>query len=132
MRIQATYMGAGEDAEANVVLVARDVSGEQKLEQYRLQAAALDAAANAIVIMEFPARIIWCNPAFTAMTGYTLEEVYGRTLKVLKSGRQDKAFYTRLWSTILAGRPWQGELVNRRKDGGLYHEHQTITPHTRS
>lgn len=62
------------------------------------------------------------------MTGYRAEEAIGSTLRLLKSGLQDEAFYRTLWGTVLAGRSWHGELVNRRKDGTLYTDEMTIVP----
>ncbi len=95
----------------------------------RLQTAGLDAAANAILITDREGRIEWVNPAFTALTGYASSEALGRIPRELvKSGREPAARYAELWGTILAGRVWRGELVNRRKDGTLYHEEQSITP----
>jgi PAS domain S-box-containing protein len=72
--------------------------------------------------------IEWINAAFTSMTGYTAEEAIGRTPRILKSGEQAPEVYTALWNTILAGKVWRGEFMNRRKDGQLYAEEQTITP----
>ena len=72
--------------------------------------------------------ILWCNPAFTEMTGYTAEEVQGRTPRVLSSGQHEAGFYANMWKTILAGSVWSGEVVNRRKNGSLYVEEMTITP----
>ena len=68
------------------------------------------------------------NRAFTPLTGYTPEEIYGHSLKILKSGKHDQAFYRKLWQTILSGNVWEGETVNRRKDGTHYVEQQTIAP----
>ncbi len=96
--------------------------------QVELQTAALRAAANGIIITDQAGRIKWANPAFTHMTGYTQAEVLGRTPSFLKSGLQGPEVYTHLWETILAGNVWSGEIVNRRKDGTLYVEEQTITP----
>jgi PAS domain S-box-containing protein len=93
-----------------------------------LQAAALEAAANAIVITDFRGTIQWVNPAFTTMTGYGAEEVLGKNPRLLKSGKQSQSFYADLWSTVSSGRIWHGELINRRKDGTTYIEEQTITP----
>ena len=62
------------------------------------------------------------------MSGFTLDQLIGRTPRVLRSGKQGRKFYQELWSTILAGRVWSGELVERRKNGELYTVHQTITP----
>ena len=93
-----------------------------------LQAKVLEAAANAIVITNRDGKITWTNPAFTDLTGYTSEEVLGQNLRLLKSGTQDAVFYRNLWETILDGEVWEGELVNRKKTGDQYYEHQTITP----
>jgi PAS domain S-box-containing protein len=96
--------------------------------QLRLQATALEAAANAIMITDSDGVIQWVNPAFTAMTGYARTDVVGQTPRLLKSGAHDHAFYQALWAEILAGRVWHGRLVNRRKDGTPYIEEQVITP----
>ncbi len=93
-----------------------------------LQAAALKAAANAIVITDFHGTIIWVNRAFTAMTGYGQEEIVGKNPNLLNSGEQPESYYAELWSTILSGKVWKGEIVNRRKDGTTYTEEMTITP----
>ena len=95
---------------------------------FRLQSAALNAAANAVMITDQSGAIVWVNPAFARLTGYTLAEVQGRNARLLKSGRQDAAYYRRMWTTILGGGGWQGEVTNRRKDGTLYVQDQTITP----
>ncbi|MFV9504504.1 MAG: HD domain-containing phosphohydrolase [Oscillochloridaceae bacterium umkhey_bin13] len=108
---------------------ARDITSyvatEAKLD---LIGTALEAAGNAVVISRPDGAIEWVNPAFTRLTGYTAEEAIGNTTRLLRSGQHDEPFYARLWATVLAGQPWSGELVNRRKNGTLYHEDQTITP----
>ena len=101
---------------------------QPELTDERLQAIALESAADGIVIADRHGHALWVNPAFTRMTGYAPEEVVGQNLRLLKSGQHDRAFYENLWSTILSGRVWRGEVVNRRKDGSLYHENQIITP----
>jgi PAS domain S-box-containing protein len=94
----------------------------------RLLDSALQSAANAIVITDCRGGVLWTNPAFTLLTGYTLEEVRGQKPSLLKSGIHDQSFYEGLWKTILAGQVWQSEMVNRRKDGSLFTEECTITP----
>ncbi len=113
-----------------VIWVARDISERKQAQaQNQLQAAALEAAANGIVITDRDGVIEWVNPAFTALTGYTLSEAEGKNPRELvKSGQHERVFYKQIWDTILAGEVWQGELNNRRKDGSLYSEEQTITP----
>jgi diguanylate cyclase (GGDEF)-like protein/PAS domain S-box-containing protein len=93
-----------------------------------LQTAALEAAENAILITDREATIVWANTAFQRLTGYTKEEAVGQNARLLKSGQHPASFYQQIWETILSGRKWQGELVNRRKDGSLYREQLAITP----
>ena len=97
--------------------------------QYRLQSAALNAAANAIVITDRAGLIEWANPAFSDLTGYTGAEAVGKNpWELVKSDQHDQALYQNLWETILAGQVWRGEIINRRKDGRLYTEEQAVTP----
>jgi protein-histidine pros-kinase len=96
--------------------------------QLHLQSAALTAAANAIVITDRQGRIVWVNPAFSRLTGYSSQEAVGQNPRLLKSGNHDQRVYYDLWKTILSGHVWSGEIVNRRKDGSLYTEEQSITP----
>jgi PAS domain S-box-containing protein len=111
------------------VAIIRDVSERRRLEaQVHLQAAALEAAANAILITDREGTIVWSNLAATALTGYPVAELWGRNPRVLKSGQNPPALYEDLWQTIAAGRSWHGVLSNRRKDGTVYAEEQTIAP----
>jgi diguanylate cyclase (GGDEF)-like protein/PAS domain S-box-containing protein len=98
-------------------------------ETLRLPNAAMTAAANAIVITDRDGSIVWANPAFSTLTDYTLAEAVGKNPRdLVKSGQQERAVYEEMWATILAGRIWHGQIMNRRKDGSLYPEEQTITP----
>jgi PAS domain S-box-containing protein len=90
--------------------------------------AAVEQAADSIVITDADGKIQYVNPAFTAMTGYTSAEVVGQYPRMLKSGRHSQEFYRELWSTVRSGRVWHGEVVNRRKDGSFYSEEMRITP----
>lgn len=95
----------------------------------RLHSAALNSSVNAVVITDLQGTIEWANPAFANLTGYTIEEVVGKNPRdLVRSGVQDRSFYRAMWDTILAGQPWQGELVNRKKDGSLYTEEMSLTP----
>jgi two-component system NtrC family sensor kinase len=110
--------------------IATDISERKRAEALlRLQSAALQAAANAIVITDKNGLIEWVNPAFTELTGYSAEEAVGKNPGVLvKSGVHDLAFYSEMWATLLAGEVWRGQMMNRHKDGSIYPEGQTITP----
>ncbi len=118
---------AGEPV--GVSSIARDNTGRKKAEeQLRLQAAAMAATANSIVITDRIGEILWVNPAFTRLTGYEYNEVVGHNPRVLKSGKHDRTFYDHMWKAIVGGQVWQGEVINRRKDGSFYTEEMTITP----
>jgi PAS domain S-box-containing protein len=112
-----------------ISVIFHDISALKQAEnQLLLHAAALDAAANAIIITARDGTICWTNPAFTKLTGYSAEEMIGQNPRILKSGRQDAEFYRTMYATILSGAVWQGEILNRYKDGRLGFEEQTITP----
>jgi PAS domain S-box-containing protein len=114
---------------ANLVSQVFEADERGKIEaQLQLQSAALNAAANEIIITDRHGVIQWVNPAFTRVTGYTPAEAVGRNPRILKSGKHDLAFYQRLWATILRGEVWRGELVNRKKDGSLFTEETIIAP----
>jgi diguanylate cyclase (GGDEF)-like protein/PAS domain S-box-containing protein len=109
--------------------IVHDLSTLRKTEeQLRLQAQALNAAANGMVLSTAEGIILWVNAAFTEMTGYLAGEALGKSTRLLRSGIHDHNFYREMWTTILAGQVWRGELTNRRKDGSLYVEYQTISP----
>jgi PAS domain S-box-containing protein len=100
---------------------------ERALSQLTLQRVALDTAA-AIVITDAAHLILWVNPAFTTTTGYTAEEVVGKSPRVLRSNADDDALYAEFCKTINSGRTWRGQFVNRKKDGTVYYDDQIVTP----
>ena len=131
-RFLADYVSSpirdGEQITGTVV-VFQDVTNRERVQEVsHLQAGALDAAANTIVITDTFGNIQWANPAFETLTGYSLSEVSGQNPRLLKSGKQGADFYRDLWDAIRSGKVWHGELENRRKDGNLYVEEMTITP----
>jgi len=130
IRDELRIVAGADGAPAEAVGAWTDLTAQREAEdQQLLQLSVLEAAANAILVTSVEGRIEWANPAFTALTGYTLDEAVGRTPgELLRSGRQDDAFYREMWGTVEKGGVWQGELVNRRKDGTLYDEEMTITP----
>lgn len=97
--------------------------------QLRLFEVALNSAANGILITDADACIQWANPAFTQLTGYSLDEAIGHTpSELIRSGMQEQAFYKNMWDTILSGNNWHGEIINRHKNGTLYSEALSIAP----
>jgi diguanylate cyclase (GGDEF)-like protein/PAS domain S-box-containing protein len=95
-----------------------------------VQSRTLNAASNSIVITDFNGQIVWSNPAFSISSGFSSEEVLGKSPALVKSGKHGKEFYSQMWATILSGNTWRGEVINRRKNGELYPEEMTVTPVT--
>ncbi|GAB4486476.1 MAG: hypothetical protein Fur0016_13740 [Anaerolineales bacterium] len=119
-----------EDGKRRVILQYEEKTQQKNNEQIqRILNAALEAVANAIVVTDLKGTIEWVNPAFESLTGYTFQEAKGKNPRdLVRSGKQDKRFYENFWQTILSGNIWQGEIINRRKDGSLYYEEMNITP----
>ena len=94
---------AGEPA--GMWAIVRDITERKRADAaLRVEGAALNAAANAVVITDREGRIEWVNPAFEALTGYSAEEALGKNPRdLVKSGKHDRAFYAGLWDTILGG-----------------------------
>jgi PAS domain S-box-containing protein len=129
MLFSAAVIRNEDGALQGIACVAKDITDlKQAEEQLRLQGTALKSAANAVVITDRCGHITWVNPSFTALTGYSFEEAVGQGLRIQNSGRHDQPFYQNMWQTILAGKVWHGEIINRKKDGSLYTEEETITP----
>ncbi len=117
------------DGQWEIIGIIEDLTLRTQAEaQNRVRISALEAAANAIVITDSQGKITWANPAFTNLTGYSIDEVVGQSPRLLKSGYHDDNFYRMLWGKIGAGQTWQGKVINRRKNGEIYTEEMTITP----
>lgn len=89
---------------------------------------AVEQADIAITITDTSANILYVNPAYAKLTGYAREELLGRNQSILSNKTTPPAVYQAMWREIAAGRPWSGQLVNRRKDGGKYLADLLITP----
>jgi len=89
---------------------------------------AIEQSGEMIVITDPEGSIQYVNPAFTRTTGYSHDEAIGHNPRILKSGKQDVAFYAEMWRVISGGQNWQGRFVNKRKDGTFYIEEATISP----
>ncbi|MEI6033246.1 MAG: CHASE domain-containing protein [Verrucomicrobiae bacterium] len=100
----------------------------QLVAERELLARAIEQAAEAIFITNAKGQIQYVNPAFVSMTGYSREEAIGQNPRILKSGIHDASFYREMWKALLGGKTWQGNLVNRKKDGTHFTEESTISP----
>lgn len=117
-----------EQPEAGSIWVYADVSERKQAEEkLRLGAKVFDYIADGVIVTDAAGFIVAVNPAFTQITGYLEEEALGQSPAILRSGKQDAAFFENLWSELLATGFWRGEIWNRRKNEELYLEWLTIS-----
>lgn len=93
-----------------------------------LFAESIRTTSDGLALTDVNGTFLWANDGMCRLTGYSLEEIVGQTPKLFKSGIQPRSFYQHLWTTILEGNIFNGEIVNKRKDGSLYTGQITITP----
>lgn len=105
-----------------------DTSSHPKSERGKIQLSHLvfNAATEGMLVTCANKNILSVNPAFTEITGYSSEDVVGKTPKILQSGQHDSDFYRAMWQKILETDHWQGEIWNRRKNGEIYPEWLSI------
>ncbi len=112
-----------------VMVLSRDITEETKKDfEIKQLSLAIQQSPVSIVITDLKANIEYINPAFEKTTGYTQDEVIGKNTNILKSGKTDPQVYQDLWQTIERGSSWQGEWINKKKNGQLYWENISITP----
>ncbi len=107
-------------------ILARKASEESLI---RL-ATAVEQTDEMVMIADVEGVIEYVNPAFSAVTGYTPDELIGSTPRLIKSGRHDREYYAGLWSTILAGNVWHGRFANKKKSGEMFEVESIISPVT--
>jgi PAS domain S-box-containing protein len=101
---------------------------KQQQDKLRIMAMAVANSPTSIIITDSEPLIIYANPAFERISGYSMEEVRGKNPRILRSGKTLPEVYGDLWSTLDAGKEWRGEFVNRRKNGEIYWESASIAP----
>ncbi|MBI5397472.1 MAG: PAS domain S-box protein, partial [Verrucomicrobia bacterium] len=120
---------AGRPGPAAVVINSRDITERRHAEEEHLRlTTAVEQAAESIAVTDANGTILYVNPAFQRISGYTRQETLGQNPRVLKSGKHDAAFYKQMWDTLLRGEVWTGRIINKKKDGSLYEEDVTISP----
>ncbi len=122
-----------KESQAATLSILEDLKAENqdrqvKEAELRKVTMAVEQAGEMVMIADIDGTIQYVNPAFTAVSGYSREEVVGQNSRLLKSGKQNREFYQELWGTITDGRTWKGRLVNKGKDGTLYTEEASISP----
>ena len=126
MRISVVRDGRGEPS--YFIAHVQDINERLKAEErMQLWSQVLDQSAEGIIICDPQERILLVNIAFEKLTGFSAEEVLGKTPRILQSGRQDRAFYADMWKSVLETGSWQGEVWNRRKSGEIFAEWLSIS-----
>jgi len=109
--------------------ISADITERREAEaQLRTLSRAVEQSDSTILVTDLEGTIEFVNPAFSRITRYTAQEAVGQNPRILKSGRMPQEVYTELWETIAGGRVWEGELLNKRKDGEYYWESAIISP----
>ena len=118
-----------DDKPNHFVSVVEDITERKRTEEelHKLSHA-VEQSSSTIIITDTKGNIEYTNPKFTQLTGYSLEEVIGKTPRILKSGKTSPEVYKELWKAIISGNEWRGEFCNRRKNGDLYWESASISP----
>ncbi len=113
----AGYLGACHDI----------TQRKESEEGVRILSLAMEEIASSVLITDRQGTIEYVNSAFTRTTGYSAAEAVGRNPSLLKSGHTPPEQYRQMWETLLAGREWRGEILNRKKDGPLFWESAVIS-----
>ena len=124
------YVSSYADRSRRILLTSLvDITGRKRAEAERTRLiAAIEQAAETILITDASGKIVYANPAFEKTSGYPVAEVLGSNPRILKSGRQTADFYRQMWQALGRGDVWRGRFENKRKDGTLYIEDATISP----
>jgi diguanylate cyclase (GGDEF)-like protein/PAS domain S-box-containing protein len=125
---QLDYLRLEKSGVEPVVLFALTDITEHKQAEEELRIAAIAfESQQGMMVTDANRVIVRVNQAFTRLTGYSAEEAVGQTPALLKSGRHDRAYYQRMWDTLKQKKYWQGQIWNRRKNGKIYADWQTIS-----
>ena len=116
------------DATPIIRVVLSDINEQKNNDDYLRQAAAMfEATREGVMITDAKTKILVVNRRFSELTGYSVQDVIGKTPRILSSGRQDEQFYAAMWDKVKTKNYWQGEIWNRRKDGEIYPQMLSIS-----
>lgn len=132
IRVVSWTVAAVRDEKGNFlysVHFIHDITDQKQNEETLRQFSRIVASTgDSVLITNREGIIEYVNPAFERLTGYSAAEVLGKTPRILKSGKHDRAFYERFWREILEGRTFRDVFINRKKSGELYYEDKTTSP----
>ncbi len=120
------------DKEGNALFmygVVQDITHSKLAEEeIKRLSSAIEQSPVSVVITDVKGAIQYVNPNFTKVTGYTYDEAIGQNPRILKSGEHQEAFYNSMWETLSSGKIWNGEIINKKKNGEKFWESATISP----
>lgn len=129
VEIKATVSTDVDGNPAGILGVSRDITRRKKLkDDLRKLSSVIKQSTESVTITDVNGNIEYVNPKFTELTGYLPEEVMGKNPRILNSGHHKADLYRELWETILEGKDWHGEILNRNKNGALYWVRTSIFP----
>jgi PAS domain S-box-containing protein len=118
-----------QDGHRNIQIIMRDNTQRKRAEAENARLIrAIEQVAESIVITDLQANIVYVNPAFERITGYSREEVLGKNPCILRSEREPSEVYEAIWQSVKAGESWSGHMVERAKNGRSFTEEATISP----
>jgi PAS domain S-box-containing protein len=113
---------------ADIIVAA--IERQQMESEFNMLVLAVEHSPASIIITDLSGNIQYANPKFTFLTGYAMKEAIGKNVSILKSGTHSAEYYREMWDTILSGKEWNGEFHNKKKNGELYWEFESISPIT--
>lgn len=121
-----------KDCNGNVIGcmgISRDITDKKRNDEYiTTLSSAIHHTADSVIITDTDGTIEYVNPSFEVLSGYSKKEVIGKKPNILKSEKQSRDYYKTMWETLLSGKVFRSELVNKKKNGELFYEEITITP----
>jgi len=127
--INAAVLSSADGSPKGMIFITRDITQRKHDEEMQQRLAkAVEQAAEDIVVTDASGKILYVNPAFETITGYSQEQVIGCNPRFLKSGKHDAAFYQKMWSVLSRGGVWSGHIINKKKNGTLFEQESTISP----
>lgn len=124
----APFQSTNELDKRYIVLSRNITERKQKDDKLKQLMHAVEQSTSSIVITNLDGNLVYVNNQFLKITGYSREEVIGNNPRILKSGYTKKEVYKEMWDTIKSGSTWNGEFLNKTKNGKLYWEEVTISP----
>jgi len=118
-----------EQSIVHFTMFMRDITERKNNEEERSKLAVIvEQSFNAIILTDCDGVIEYVNPAFEKMSGFSFSEAMGKTPSLVKSDQHSTSYYKKMWHTLLQGKDWKGNFINKAKDGQLYEVEQTIFP----